>query len=175
MDGLLDAEFPLVVFQTGSGTQTNMNANEVIAGRANELAGNGRGGKSPIHPNDDVNRSQSSNDAFPTVMHVAAVEEIEGAVVPAVETLRDTFRAKADEYADVVIPGRVRPDRSPGGDPEALYYSLTQTLSKVPDDAVLFPGHQYSLDPSAALGSVRQQNVVFRPKTAEQWMMMFGS
>ena len=63
----------------------------------------------------------------------------------------------------------------PGGDPEALYYSLTQTLSKVPDDAVLFPGHQYSLDPSAALGSVRQQNVVFRPKTAEQWMMMFGS
>jgi fumarate hydratase, class II len=106
VDGRLDAEFPLVVFQTGSGTQTNMNANEVIAGRANELAGTGRGGKKPIHPNDDVNRSQSSNDTFPTVMHIAAVEEIEGAVIPAVESLRDTLRAKAAAYADVVMLGR---------------------------------------------------------------------
>jgi fumarate hydratase class II len=106
VDGRLDAEFPLVVFQTGSGTQTNMNANEVIAGRANELAGKGRGGKSPIHPNDDVNQSQSSNDAFPTVMHIAAVEQIEGETLPAVEALRDTLRAKADLYADVVMLGR---------------------------------------------------------------------
>ena len=106
IDGRLDDEFPLVVFQTGSGTQTNMNANEVIAGRANELAGAGRGGKTPIHPNDDVNRSQSSNDAFPTVMHVATVEEIEGAVIPAVEALRDTLRAKSAAYADVVMLGR---------------------------------------------------------------------
>jgi fumarate hydratase, class II len=106
IDGRLDDEFPLVVFQTGSGTQTNMNANEVIAGRANELAGAGRGGKSPIHPNDDVNGSQSSNDAFPTVMHIAAVEQIEGAVIPAVEGLRDTLRAKSAEYADVVMLGR---------------------------------------------------------------------
>ncbi len=106
VDGRIDAEFPLVVFQTGSGTQTNMNANEVIAGRANELAGNGRGGKQPIHPNDDVNRSQSSNDAFPTVMHIAAVEEIQGAVIPAVEALRDTLRAKSAAYAGVVMLGR---------------------------------------------------------------------
>ena len=83
-----------------------MNANEVIAGRANELAGAGRGGKTPIHPNDDVNRSQSSNDAFPTVMHIAAVEEIEGALIPAVESLRDTLRAKAAAYAEVVMLGR---------------------------------------------------------------------
>ena len=106
LDGRLDDEFPLVVFQTGSGTQTNMNANEVIAGRANELAGAGRGGKTPVHPNDDVNRSQSSNDAFPTVMHIAAVEEIEGAVIPSVEALRDTLRAKSTAYADVVMLGR---------------------------------------------------------------------
>ncbi len=106
IDGQLDDEFPLVVFQTGSGTQTNMNANEVIAGRANELAGAGRGGKSPIHPNDHVNRSQSSNDAFPTVMHIAAVEGIEGAVIPAVEGLRDTLRAKSASYDDVVMLGR---------------------------------------------------------------------
>ncbi len=106
IDGRLDDEFPLVVFQTGSGTQTNMNANEVIAGRANELAGAGRGGKSPIHPNDDVNRSQSSNDAFPTVMHIAAVEVIDGALIPAVEDLRDTLRTKSAAFADVVMLGR---------------------------------------------------------------------
>jgi fumarate hydratase, class II len=106
IDGRLDAEFPLVVFQTGSGTQTNMNANEVIAGRANELAGGRRGGKTPIHPNDDVNRSQSSNDVFPTVMHIATVEEIEAAVIPAVEALRDTLRARSAAYDDVVMLGR---------------------------------------------------------------------
>ena len=76
IDGRLDGEFPLVVFQTGSGTQTNMNANEVIAGRATSWPA-GRGGKQPIHPNDDVNRSQSSNDAFPTVMHLATVAALD--------------------------------------------------------------------------------------------------
>ncbi len=106
VDGGLDAEFPLVVFQTGSGTQTNMNANEVVASRANELAGAGRGGKRPIHPNDDVNLSQSSNDAFPTVMHIAAVEQIEGALIPAVEALSRTLRAKSARYVDVVMLGR---------------------------------------------------------------------
>ena len=106
VEGLLDGEFPLVVFQTGSGTHTNMNANEVVAGRANELAGSGRGGKQPIHPNDDVNLSQSSNDAFPTVMHIAAVEQIEGALIPAVEALGDTLRSKSAAYAEVVMLGR---------------------------------------------------------------------
>ena len=106
MDGALDAEFPLVVFQTGSGTQSNMNANEVIANRANELAGVGRGAGAPIHPNDHVNLGQSSNDTFPTVMHVAAVAELEDALMPAVEGLRDTFVAKSGEYAGVVMTGR---------------------------------------------------------------------
>src|SRR6516164_9037383 len=105
IDGRLDDEFPLVVFQTGSGTQTNMNANEVIANRAIQLAGGVVGSKKPIHPNDDVNHSQSSNDTFPTVMHVATVEQLEGVLLPAVRTLRDTLDIKAREFSNVVMVG----------------------------------------------------------------------
>jgi fumarate hydratase, class II len=104
--GTHDGEFPLVVWQTGSGTQSNMNVNEVIAGRANELAGRPRGGKAPIHPNDDVNLSQSSNDVFPTAMHVAVCRALAGALLPAVETLRATLEAKAAAVADSVKIGR---------------------------------------------------------------------
>ncbi len=104
--GTLDAEFPLVVFQTGSGTQTNMNANEVIANRAIQIAGGKVGSKTPIHPNDDVNHSQSSNDTFPTAMHIAAVEQIEHRLLPAVTILRDTLHAKAEAFAQVVMIGR---------------------------------------------------------------------
>src|SRR6202451_1741072 len=87
IDGRWDGEFPLVVFQTGSGTQTNMNANEVIANRAIQLAAGVVGSKKPVHPNDDVNRSQSSNDTFPTVMHIAVVEQIESDLIPAIAAL----------------------------------------------------------------------------------------
>ena len=106
VDGMLDDEFPLVVFQTGSGTQTNMNANEVIANRAIQLAGGAAGSRKPVHPNDDVNRGQSSNDAFPAVMHVAIAEELRRALYPAVEQLRDTLDGKAARYDDVVMVGR---------------------------------------------------------------------
>ena len=106
IDGALDAEFPLVVFQTGSGTQSNMNANEVIANRANELAGAARGAGAPVHPNDDVNLGQSSNDTFPAVMHIAAVAELEDELIPAMTKLRDTLHAKAEEFAAVVMVGR---------------------------------------------------------------------
>jgi fumarate hydratase class II len=106
IDGSLDAEFPLVVFQTGSGTQSNMNANEVIANRANELAGSGRGTGRPVHPNDHVNLGQSSNDTFPTVMHVAAVEQLEDVLIPAITELRDTLNGKAEEFATVIMVGR---------------------------------------------------------------------
>jgi fumarate hydratase class II len=106
IDGRWDDEFPLVVFQTGSGTQTNMNANEVIANRAIQLAGGIVGSKQPIHPNDDVNRSQSSNDVFPTVMHIASVEQVEGTLLPAVEVLRITLNGKAAEFARTNILGR---------------------------------------------------------------------
>ena len=106
IDGKLDGEFPLVVFQTGSGTQTNMNANEVIANRAIQLAGGVVGSKKPIHPNDDVNHSQSSNDTFPTAMHIATVEQLENVLAPAIRTLRDTLDAKSRAYASVVMVGR---------------------------------------------------------------------
>src|SRR5580698_1953539 len=104
--GALDAHFPLVVWQTGSGTQSNMNANEVISNRAIEMAGGTMGSKKPIHPNDDVNRSQSSNDVFPTVMHVAVALEIRERLVPAVAKLRATIDAKRVELADIVKVGR---------------------------------------------------------------------
>jgi fumarate hydratase, class II len=104
--GKLDEHFPLHVWQTGSGTQTNMNANEVISNRAIEIAGGVLGSKKPIHPNDDVNMSQSSNDTFPTAMHIAAAARVEEALIPAVERLRDALSAKAGAFADVVKIGR---------------------------------------------------------------------
>jgi len=106
IEGRLDHEFPLVVFQTGSGTQTNMNANEVIANRAIQLAGGIVGSKKPIHPNDDVNHSQSSNDTFPTVMHIATVEQLDNVLIPAITMLRDTLDAKARAFAEIVMVGR---------------------------------------------------------------------
>ncbi|MBL0420290.1 class II fumarate hydratase [Ramlibacter sp. AW1] len=101
-----EAEFPLVVWQTGSGTQTNMNVNEVLANRASELLGGSRGAGRQVHPNDDVNRSQSSNDVFPTAMHVAAVVAIREQVLPALEGLRSTLQAKSGEFDDIVKIGR---------------------------------------------------------------------
>ncbi len=106
IDGRWDKEFPLVVFQTGSGTQTNMNANEVIANRAIQLAGGEVGSKKPVHPNDDVNHSQSSNDTFPTAMHIATVEAIEGGLIRAVTRLRDVLDEKAGAYGEIVMVGR---------------------------------------------------------------------
>ncbi len=105
-DGRLHAEFPLRVWQTGSGTQSNMNANEVIAGRANELATGTRGGKVPIHPNDDVNRSQSSNDTFPTALHMAAAMAIVADLLPSVRALREALDAKRAEFDGIVKIGR---------------------------------------------------------------------
>src|SRR5205823_11429927 len=106
IDGKWDDEFPLVVFQTGSGTQTNMNANEVIANRAIQLAGGVVGSKKPIHPNDDVNHSQSSNDTFPTVMHIAPVEQLDDVLMPAIRTLRDTLDTRARAFSHAVMVGR---------------------------------------------------------------------
>jgi fumarate hydratase, class II len=105
-DGLLDDNFPLRIWQTGSGTQTNMNANEVIANRAIELAGGSLGSKSPVHPNDHVNRSQSSNDTFPTAMHIATVEQLGSLLLPAVQALRDQLAKKSEAFSDIVKIGR---------------------------------------------------------------------
>jgi fumarate hydratase class II len=106
VEGKLDDHFPLFVWQTGSGTQTNMNVNEVISNRANEILGGELGSKSPVHPNDHVNLSQSSNDTFPTAMHVSAALELHARLLPSVRDLRDALDAKAREFADVVKIGR---------------------------------------------------------------------
>ena len=106
IDGKLNGQFPLRVWQTGSGTQTNMNVNEVISNRAIELAGGVLGSKKPIHPNDHVNMSQSSNDTFPTAMHIAAAERIHNALIPAIRTVRDAIAAKEREFSEVVKIGR---------------------------------------------------------------------
>jgi len=106
ISGALDAHFPLSIWQTGSGTQTNMNTNEVISNRAIEIAGGTMGSKKPIHPNDDVNKSQSSNDTFPTAMHIAAAEQINRQLIPAVTALRNTLAHKAQEFKSIIKSGR---------------------------------------------------------------------
>ena len=106
IDGKLNDNFPLVVWQTGSGTQSNMNANEVIANKAIEILGGELGSKDPIHPNDHVNRSQSSNDTFPTAMHIAASETVANTLMPAVQHLRDALDAKSKAFADIIKIGR---------------------------------------------------------------------
>ncbi|MBX9686648.1 MAG: class II fumarate hydratase [Candidatus Obscuribacterales bacterium] len=106
IQGKLDSEFPLRIWQTGSGTQTNMNANEVISNRAIEMAGGKMGSKNPVHPNDHVNRSQSSNDTFPTAMHIAAAEQIKHKLLPALQDLRDGLAIKVEQYKDIVKIGR---------------------------------------------------------------------
>jgi len=107
LDGKLDAHFPLSVYQTGSGTQTNMNVNEVITNRANEILGGARGTKSPMHPNDHVNMSQSSNDAFPTAMHIAAAQEIAYRLIPALHHLHAALKRKTRDFAAIVKIGRI--------------------------------------------------------------------
>ncbi|MES2818050.1 MAG: class II fumarate hydratase [Pseudomonadota bacterium] len=106
LDGQHDAQFPLVVWQTGSGTQSNMNVNEVIAGRANELAGQGRGGKAPVHPNDHVNHAQSSNDSFPTAMHIAAAHAVLDDLLPALSELSGGLAEQAARHGKLVKTGR---------------------------------------------------------------------
>lgn len=135
IDGKLDDHFPLSVWQTGSGTQTNMNSNEVIANRAIEIAGGTIGSKDPIHPNDDVNKSQSSNDTFPTAMHIAAVMEVERRLIPTLTALRDTFDTKAKAFNDVVKIGRTHlMDATPvtvGQELSGYAQQLTNALERI--------------------------------------------
>src|SRR5579872_1319478 len=106
ISGKLDDQFPLRIWQTGSGTQTNMNVNEVISNRAIELAGGVMGSKKPIHPNDDVNMSQSSNDTFPAAMHIAAAQRVKNTLIPAIQSVREAIEAKAKEFSGIVKIGR---------------------------------------------------------------------
>ena len=106
VDGKLDAQFPVDIFQTGSGTSTNMNANEVIASRANEILGGKRGDKSPVHPNDHVNLCQSSNDVFPTAIHISVIQAIQEELIPALEHLHGGLAKKAKQFDNVMKIGR---------------------------------------------------------------------
>ena len=137
IEGKLDDNFPLVVWQTGSGTQTNMNANEVISNRAIELAGGQVGSKKPIHPNDDVNKAQSSNDTFPTAMHIAAVEEIHRRLIPMVTKLKDALKEKSDEFKDIIKIGRTHlMDATPltlGQEFSGYVQQLTNGLERIND------------------------------------------
>lgn len=139
--GRLNDHFPLLVWQTGSGTQTNMNVNEVIANRALELAGGKLAekvaGKGPIHPNDDVNKAQSTNDVFPTAMHIAAMEEIDNRLIPAIIRLRDALDKKAKEFKDIIKIGRTHlMDATPltlGHEFSAYVQQLTNGLQRIED------------------------------------------
>ncbi|MCL6099934.1 MAG: class II fumarate hydratase [Bacteroidetes bacterium] len=137
IEGKLSDHFPLVVWQTGSGTQTNMNVNEVISNRAIEMAGGVLGSKKPIHPNDDVNKAQSTNDAFPSSIHIAAVEEIYRRLIPMVTKLRDALDAKAKEFKDIIKIGRTHlMDATPltlGQEFSGYAQQLTNGLARISD------------------------------------------
>jgi fumarate hydratase, class II len=136
--GKLNDHFPLVVWQTGSGTQTNMNVNEVISNRAIEIAGGVLGSKKPIHPNDDVNKAQSTNDAFPTSIHVASVEEIHRRLIPMITKLRDALHVKAKEFKDIIKIGRTHlMDATPltlGDEFSGYAQQLTYALDRIDDN-----------------------------------------
>lgn len=131
----MDEHFPLVVWQTGSGTQTNMNVNEVVSNRAIELCGGKLGSKTPVHPNDHVNQSQSSNDTFPTAMHVAVAMEINTCLLPGLAALHDALRAKSEEFKDVVKIGRTHTQVSRDG---KIFGFVHQTRS-IPPLSLLLP------------------------------------
>ncbi|MFN6113812.1 MAG: class II fumarate hydratase [Bacteroidota bacterium] len=151
IDGKLFEHFPLSVWQTGSGTQTNMNVNEVIANRAIELAGGELGSKKPVHPNDDVNKSQSSNDTFPTAMHIAAAISVTSRLVPAVTALRDTLRGKAEEFKTLIKSGRTHlMDATPitlGQEFSGYVQALTNDLKRI--DAAMAGVYELALGGTA--------------------------
>ncbi|EMO53009.1 class II fumarate hydratase [Leptospira noguchii] len=140
ISGKLDEHFPLSVWQTGSGTQTNMNSNEVISNRAIEIAGGVKGSKKPIHPNDDVNKAQSSNDTFPTAMHIAAAEQLNQKLIPALIQLKETLKKKTDEFQNIIKIGRTHlQDATPltlgqefSGYVQQLDYNITRVKTVLP-------------------------------------------
>jgi fumarate hydratase class II len=175
IEGKLDEHFPLVVWQTGSGTQTNMNANEVISNRAIELAGGEKGSKKPIHPNDDVNKAQSSNDTFPTAMHIAAVEEIHRRLIPMVTKLRDALDAKAKEFKDIIKIGRTHlMDATPltlGQEFSGYVQQLTNGLERI--NAALPRMYELALG-GTAVGTGLNTHPEFAVKAAAQISKITG-
>ncbi len=175
LDGDHDDEFPLSVWQTGSGTQTNMNVNEVIAARANELATGKRGGKSPVHPNDHVNMSQSSNDVFPTAMHVSAVAVVEERLLPAIVQLRATLDLKAHEFADIIKIGRTHlQDATPltlGQEISGWVAQLDYGLAAI--RVALAPVHELAAG-GTAVGTGLNADPQYATRIAQQLAMLTG-
>ncbi len=167
--GKLDDHFPLAVWQTGSGTQTNMNVNEVISNRAIEMAGGEMGSKKPVHPNDDVNKAQSSNDTYPTAMHIAAAEELVKRLIPAVTKLRDTLQHKATAFNDIIKTGRTHlMDATPltlGQEFSGYVHQLNQALSRI--NAVLPGVYELALG-GTAVGTGLNTHPDFAEKAAKQ-------
>ena len=173
--GKFNDHFPLVVWQTGSGTQTNMNANEVIANRAIELAGGVMGSKNPIHPNDDVNKSQSSNDVFPTAMHIASVEEIYRKLIPGLTKLRDALDKKAKEFKSIIKIGRTHlMDATPvtlGNEFSGYAQQMTNGLGRI--DRALESLYALALG-GTAVGSGLNAPSQFADKAAQRIAKMTG-
>lgn len=175
IDGKLADHFPLVVWQTGSGTQSNMNVNEVISNRAIELSGGVMGSKKPIHPNDDVNKSQSSNDTFPTAMHIAAVEVVYSQLLPSVKVLRDALQMKSSEFADIVKIGRTHlMDAVPltlGQEFSGYVQQLTYALARI--ENTLPRLHELALG-GTAVGTGINTHPQFAEKSAQKIAQLTG-
>ena len=175
IEGKLDEHFPLVVWQTGSGTQTNMNTNEVISNRAIELTGGVMGSKKPIHPNDDVNKAQSSNDTFPTAMHIAAVEEVHRRLIPMVTKLRDALAKKSGEFKSIIKIGRTHlMDATPltlGQEFSGYVQQLTNGLERI--NGVLPRLYELALG-GTAVGTGLNTHPVFAVKAAAKISELTG-
>lgn len=175
IEGKLNDHFPLSVWQTGSGTQTNMNVNEVIANRAIEISGGVLGSKTPIHPNDDVNKSQSSNDTFPTAMHIAAVRSVTERLIPAVTHLRDTLNRKSEEFAVIIKSGRTHlMDATPvtlGQEFSGYAQQLTNGLHRI--DSSMHDVYQLALG-GTAVGTGLNTHPEFAERSARQIASLTG-
>lgn len=175
IEGKLDAHFPLSIWQTGSGTQSNMNSNEVIANRAIEIAGGELGSKTPIHPNDDVNKSQSSNDTFPTAMHISAAEQLNNYLLPALAELRVTLNSKAIDFKDIIKSGRTHlMDATPltlGQEFSGYVQQLDKAIERI---SMVLPGlYELSLG-GTAVGTGLNSHPDFAVKSAENIAKITG-
>ncbi|MBN9268173.1 MAG: class II fumarate hydratase [Hyphomicrobium sp.] len=175
IDGKHDDEFPLVVYQTGSGTQSNMNLNEVIANRANELLGAPRGAKTPVHPNDHVNMSQSSNDCFPTAMHIAAVVETANLLMPALDHLHAALDTKATAFADIIKIGRTHTqDATPLTLGQEFGGYATQVRNGIARIEQTLPSLMELAQGGTAVGTGLNAPVGFAEKVAERIAVITG-
>lgn len=175
IDGKLDAHFPLVVWQTGSGTQSNMNANEVISNRAIEMMGGEMGTKKPVHPNDHVNMSQSSNDTYPTAMHIACAEQIIGKLVPALKHLHAALDAKAQEFAGIIKIGRTHTqDATPLTLGQEFGGYAAQVASSIKRIEMTLPGLYELAQGGTAVGTGLNAPVGFADKVAERVAAITG-